>query len=93
VVAVVVVVLVVVDGGNLDRRENDTLELLLGVDERMDDSVMKVDVEGKEGETEEEEEEINNDNAADDDDGGSSPLPARVAVNNRKQGKKLDVTA
>jgi hypothetical protein len=33
-------------------------------------------------------EEINNDDVFDDDDRGSSPLPARIAVNNRKQGKK-----
>lgn len=36
-------------------------------------------------------EEINNDDTSgnndDDDDGGSSPLPAIIAVNNRKQGK------
>jgi hypothetical protein len=29
-------------------------------------------------------EEINNDDAFDDDDRGSSPLPARIAVNNRE---------
>jgi hypothetical protein len=32
-------------------------------------------------------EEINNDDVFDDDDRGSSPLPASIAVNNRKQGK------
>lgn len=42
--------------------------------------------------------EINNDdngsdNNDDGDDGVSSPLPARVAVNNRKQGKKRDAVA
>ncbi len=33
-------------------------------------------------------EEINNDDAFDDDDRGSSPLPARIAVNNRKTREK-----
>jgi hypothetical protein len=49
----------------------------------------------KEGKIEEKEEvEFNNDDGSDDDDdgdGGSSPLSARVAVNNRKQGKKTEM--
>lgn len=35
-------------------------------------------------------EEINDDDAFDDD-RGSSPLPARIAVNNRKKGKKREM--